>query len=598
MTFAKAWQDLPWVPDTREIWEWADGNFRMPAVMSRREFRIEQSRQFYAPLQSLKSELVREVYILAPPRSGKTMIADLFVPWSIVNDPGAVLWVFSTEPQAELHCEARLMPVLNGCPGIAPLMPNDRHKARNSQIQFSNGYPLHVFGSSLSNLQARGYKTVILDECWQFNAGRVGHARARMGDAEKTESNKFLAISQGGFPDTEWHTLWVNGTIHEWHVPCAGCGQQMLLAFAGRNEEGERTNVIWDEIKLPDGQWDALAASRTARFRCQHCGHDHPDTATTRAQWNDGGEYRVTKDGDPRKVGYRWEALTDVSMGTLVDEWLRARNMARAGVYEPTIDFIQKRRADFASQTTIMQGHQTIATAEVTAGSDWEDEVVRFMAVDLQDLDYYWVMVRAWAANGESRRLYWGHVNGKAELERIRQEYKVPAGARGTGVLIDSNWQRESRVIYSIAAEFGYMAVAGTPQKSWGNPVMVQGRKIAVQRPWSPPFKADPDSGTKAAQSRYCNCIRFSSDAISDRLQGMIDVGQWKEPKEDTKEGQEYALQLHSEVKRKKTAQDGSASYYWHQTRPDNHARDCAKMQTLAAMIRGIPDAKAMAASQ
>jgi hypothetical protein len=285
-------------------------------------------------------------------------------------------------------------------------------------------------------------------------------------------------------------------------------------------------------------------------------------------------------------------------MATLVDEWLRARNMARAGVYEPTIDFIQKRRADFASQTTIMHGHQTIAAAEVTVDSEWEDEVVRFMTIDVQDLDFYWVMVRAWAASGESRRLYWGHVNGRAELERIRQEYKIPAGARGTGVLIDSNWQRESRAIYSIAAEFGYMAVAGTPQKSWTQPVMISGRKTTIQRPWSAPFKADPDIGTKAAQSRYCNALRFSSDAISDRLQGMIDTGQWKEPKEETKEGAEYALQLHSEVKRKETKSDGSASYYWHQTRPDNHARDCAKMQVLAAMIRGIPNAQAMTARQ
>jgi hypothetical protein len=127
---------------------------------------------------------------------------------------------------------------------------------------------------------------------------------------------------------------------------------------------------------------------------------------------------------------------------------------------------------------------------------------------------------------------------------------------------------------------------------------MISGRKTTIQRPWSAPFKADPDIGTKSAQSRYCNALRFSSDAISDRLQGMIDAGQWKEPKEDTKEGAEYAPQLHSEVKRKETKSDGSPSYYWHQTRADNHARDCAKMQVLAATIRGIPNAQAMTAGQ
>jgi hypothetical protein len=588
MTLAESWRSLPWVPDTREIHEWAADCVKLPPVMGRREFVPSASRHFIAPMQSLKCERVREVYILAPPRSGKTLIADCFVPWTIVNNPSAILWVFATEPQANLHCESRLMPILESVQQIQPLLPYDRHKKRSTEIQFSNGYPLHVFGSSIGNLQARGYRTVIVDECWQFPVNRVGHCRARMGDFQKTESNKFLAISQGGAPETEWETIWANGTQMEWHVPCESCGKLMRLSFDGRTESGERACVVWDEIRNADGAWDAHECSKTARFRCTHCGHDHQDTAATRARWNDGGQYVQTVSGPPDCIGYHFESLVDVSMSTLVSEWLKARNNARIGVYEPTIEFIQKRRAMFSNSNTVLEGNNQLA--RVDDANPVENEECRIMTVDVQAEDMYWVMVRSWAKGGESRRLFWGHVSGTEAIEEIRKRFDVLATPKSSRVLIDANWQREARHVYGIAARHGYIACAGAPQDKWTHTLaQSDGAVKATQYPWSKTIRADPDIGSKNAGRRWCNLIRFSSDVCSDRLQGMIDCGLWKEPKEsDTEEEREYVRQLNSEVKRSKRRQDGSVEWYWHQMRQDNHARDCAKMQAFAAMKLGL----------
>ena len=113
------------------------------------------SRQFIAPLDALKNDRVREVNILAPPRSGKTLIADLFVPHTMARDPGPVLWVFAVDEQAKRHCESRLMPMVKGCPQIASLLSEDRHKTRSTEIQLANGYPLRVVGNSERNLQAQ-----------------------------------------------------------------------------------------------------------------------------------------------------------------------------------------------------------------------------------------------------------------------------------------------------------------------------------------------------------------------------------------------------------------------------------------------------------
>lgn len=294
-------------------------------------------------------------------------------------------------------------------------------------------------------------------------------------------------------------------------------------------------------------------------------------------------------EGPPDCVGYHFEALVDVPFSILVAEWLKARNIARLGAYEATIEFKQKRRAMFASMNTVMQGDNILARVESSTNEEWPDEAARFMTVDVQADDMYWVMIRAWARGGESRRLFWGHVSGDAEIEAIKQRFTLPNKPKSLSVLIDSNWQKEAMKVYGIASRGGYMACAGTSQSQWSHRVTVNGRVEQRSRPWSEVYKADPDRGGAKAGTRACNCIRFSSDVASDRLQGLIDSGKWKEPLgHETPEEKEYSLQLHSEVKRARIKSDGSKEYYWHQTRADNHARDCAKMQTLAAMIVGL----------
>ena len=192
-------------PDRRSIEDWAHENVRLPPVLAKRgRFTIEDSRHFAAPLAALRHDRVRGVRIVAPVRGGKTLIADIFAPWVIVNDSASVLWVFQDDKIAEAHAETRQMPILLSVPAIRQMLPADRHKRRKADILFANGLPFVMQGPALGGLQSRGFKVVICDEPWLYKPGTLGQAKSRLGDFVKTASSKFLAIAQGGDEQSDW----------------------------------------------------------------------------------------------------------------------------------------------------------------------------------------------------------------------------------------------------------------------------------------------------------------------------------------------------------------------------------------------------------
>src|SRR5687767_6392684 len=76
-----------WKPrDRRPIYEWARENVFLPSRLTRTgAFEVDRSRQFVAPFDALQNDRIREVNILAPVRDGKTLIADVWLPWLVVN---------------------------------------------------------------------------------------------------------------------------------------------------------------------------------------------------------------------------------------------------------------------------------------------------------------------------------------------------------------------------------------------------------------------------------------------------------------------------------------------------------------------------------
>ena len=599
ISLSQSW-GLAFTPaDRRSIQLWGGEFVELPPVLTvHGKFSTAGSRQFDAPLDALRSDFVREVNVIAPVRGGKTLIADVSAPWAIVNDNASVLWIFQDQTIAEAHAETRQTPILLGVPAIKAMLSLDRHKTRKADILFANGLPFIMRGPSMGGLQSRGFKWVIIDEAWLLKAGVLGQAKSRMGDFVKIASNKFLVISQGGEEDSDWDFQLRSGVLFVWKVPCAACAKMIAPEWTIKNLDNTFAGAVFDTVKNQDGSYDKDACAATVRFVCPHCRHEHPNSERTRAAWNIGGDYfnastgeRWSKDKIPPEVSFRWHALIDYPWAALDKEWLTAQEAKHVGNFAPLINFFQKRCALMRSERSAHDLDLPFARAPIVFNSDkgektWPDEVDRFLTADRQSEDTYWVMVRAWAKSGESRRLYYGKVYSEAAIEAKRVEF----GVRSNCVVVDSGYRPKGDTgVYAACIRYGWIAVKGTDEPYFWHsvPQPPPVPPIRVMRPWAPLSYGDPGEGTSNEGKTRAPLIRFSAPALASTVLALINRGLWVEPEtteSDTMDA-ECRRQMSAEFQRPKINKfSGKREMVWVCPTGNNHAFDCAKEQVLCAM--------------
>jgi hypothetical protein len=586
-------------PDRRPIKDWAAENIALPPVLTKRgKFSTDGSRHFEAPLAALQHDRVRGVRILKPVRGGGTLIADVFAPWAVVNDSASLLWVFQDDKIAEEHAESRQWPILMSVPAIRPMLSADRHKTRKQDILFANGLPFKLTGPALGNLQSKGYKVVICDEPWLYKPGILGQAKARLGDFVRVASSKVLAISQGGDEDSDWDFEYRAGVRYEWRPRCSSCSKPMPIEWSIHLGDGRRAGAVFDSVKNADGTYDKDASAATVRFVCPHCGHEHPNSEKTRAEWNRTGEPLHATTGapfdpinPPTEVSFRWHALIDYPWGELVKEWLAAQEAKHVGNYAPLVNFFQKRCALMRSERTVHDAELPFTRARIETtdpkAKAWEGEEMRFLTADRQTEDVYWVMVRAWGKSGESRRLWYGRLYSEAAIEEKRIEF----GVEPTCVVVDSGYRpKGDHGVYAACIRYGWVAVKGADEPFFWHAVKdADGKTVRVQKAWAPLTYGSPDSGSGGAAP----LVRFAAGVMADRVMGLIDRGLWAEPDaDDSEDEREYRRQMSAEFKRPKINRlTGRREMIWVCPSGNNHAFDCAKMQVLCALSTALlPD--------
>jgi hypothetical protein len=521
-----------WKPrDRRPIYEWAKENvFLQPPLTRTGPFDVTLSRQFIAPFDALQNDRVREVNVLAPVRDGKTLIADVWLPWLVANAPGPFRWVFQDEKAAEDQEEHRCKPILRNVPGFGPFIPD---RGRITEIA---GMVVAIDGPALGNLQSRGYRYMVCDEPWLWDDGRLEEAKARQKDFRKLQNNKILVISQGGEAGGDWDRQFRSGIIHEWNVQCQGCGKYIQPMWTGFRPDGSRWGMAWDEKKDAQGFWDIPKAVPTARFNCAHCGFSHIDTPRLKTNWNLTGK-AIAEDTDKSdaKLSFRWPAIISYSFTELVELFLNAMNQLKTGNPTALIQFFQKQMAEMANEQTVFQDHRSIATAAYEINSDWKDEDGRAMTVDCQEEGKFYAVVRAVSKRArQARRLWRGWLYSEADIEKKREEFKIEP----INVLVDSGYKAKGPGgVYAMCIRNGWVAVKGVgtvtgqslPEGFWHTVEVGGGRTIKVLRSYSEPAHGDPETGV----TERAILIKFSSDHVADALDGLIESGFWIEPEDD-----------------------------------------------------------------
>ncbi len=581
--------------DDRTTLEYCSSSVELfPPITRTGKFRVEESRHFIAPIEALDDGRTREVNLLKPVRGGGSLIGDLHISsvLPVSRNPGPYLVVRQTDNDARMHFMDRTLRMFEGNEQLRGLLP-DRYKWE--EIPLTNGHTLYTGGPGISNLQSKGVRYLMLDECWFYPQGMMGEAEARVGDFLRDGLSKILRISQGGPNDgvelvhDDWNRAYHRGSIHEWESTCINCGRAIDPIFSGTRADGSFWGITWDQHKFPNSDWNIPKCQESVRFECPHCGQPSMDTLRTKSEWNRMGRYRLVGEDNIQRKSFHWEAVISYPWDFLVGKWLEGCNAERRGNLKPKLQFYQKFRAMFKDEAALMRSGMTFIRSPYKASEEWPDEKSRYLIFDRQEEDKYWWMARAWSSE-ETRRLGFGTCFGESGMIAIQQKYKVPPNHVG----VDSGYlPKGDHGVYAICARNGWIALKGDKMLSFPHwhRNRKTGQKYQVLRSYAPISYGDAENGLASNGRRYiARLLRFSKARMNQVVRDLIASGKWKESEtiEDPEMEKELAAQMSSRMwVVQPDPKTGEVKGFWKEGAND-HACDLSNGQALFAIVEQL----------
>ena len=577
----RIWREAWRPPDRRPPWAWCEDHITsIPYSPVPGRFRSDNSPWMREPMEALVDPRIRLVSIIAAIQSGKTSVGELGVSYIIANLPGPTLWLDQTDDDAKDQSESRLQKLFDECPPVRALYPANRHKKRLTTVHFANGMTLWVLGAhNKTNLQRRSIRWLIGDETWRWPQGHMAEAEARV--TAFGWLGKCLFMSQGGEEDDDTHRKHETTDMRVWTFECPHCHQRQPFKW----EQVEWSKDARDE----HGEWDFQKVRDSTALRCASCNHYFEDSDRTRRELNKTGRYVVTNPNAPSEnAGFQWNALCAMSWGRLAELYLRAKAAARKGDVTLIQQFYQKRLGlawreyleDYKLEIVPGgylkgEGWEMIAGVDASGRTmpvpyDPEKAVTRLviMTVDVQ-MDHFWVLVRAWAADGSSRLVWDEKVFTWTDLEAVQERFAIHPNL----VFVDAGYNAYD--VYRECGKRKWIAMAGDKRTSFVH--KVKGGR-SVLRFYSPKRKVAIGKGTSCDLYYWSNLNVKDALARLRRNQDPDNGPVWEVP-EDIDD--EYLAQMESEQRIKKNGR-----WIWQRIGSrHNHLFDCESMQVAAAFM-------------
>jgi hypothetical protein len=522
-------------PDRAPIYDWARRHIVLPeSYATPGPFNVRISPWLIPIFDALQNPLVRRVHFRKAVQIGGTLVADIWVPWLICNDAGPISWTMQTDEMIDRHAKSRLNPIFESCKPVARMLPRAGPNRTTTEIYFG-GFFFILNPANLSSQQSQSIRYKINDEIWLPKWQEVyGHAIARVSRFEEVGRSKIYNTSQAPIMDAETgnveDTSFRQGTQQEWSTECPTCHKVHPIAFAlEKNEEsGLRGGVVWDAAaKREDETWDVARAVESCRFRCPHCGHESPDTDTTRAGWKRAGRFVSLNPAAPAEIqSFRVESVVSRPMRLLVEEFCEADNHhIRQGDDKMKIEFRTKREARpwVVEKKLVNLFVQTsdYTVAQFSNGEGIENEVIRFAAIDRQ-LDHWWLEIGAFSsATGPTyKQLYFGRIETRDQLRQMQQRYKVQDGC----VAQDRGYRPSD--VDRDCADFGWRGMRGHGRKTWT--MRDDATDKLINFPFSEPRTSDYRGGDVFF---YDWSGDYFKDVLANALEGKGDL-KWLLPKD------------------------------------------------------------------
>lgn len=572
-------------PDRSPIYDWARRNLVLPESYAMPgAFNVHLSPWQIAIFDALRDETVRTVTVSKAIQSGGTLIADIWVPWLIVNAPGPISWTMHTDDMVERHAKTRLNPILERCPAVAQLLPRPGPQRTITEIYFG-GFFLLMNSANLSDQQSQSIRYKINDEIWHPKWQPIyKEAIGRVTKYEEMGTSKVLNISQGGYENDVSDAAWRSGSMSEWSAECPSCRgvyplnfSQYLAADSGiPAKDRRRAGVVWSkDARRDDGTFDVARACETVRFVCPHCAHELPDADTTREGWRRTGRYVSANQSAPRENrSFHFEALVSRPMRLLAQQFCEAENeFAKTGSDDARRVFRQKREAkawvEERQTVTIVATDSDYSVEQYWNGEPTPNEIARFMTIDRQQT-HFWVEIGAWTSAPEYRQLYFGRIDTTDQLRAVQARYRVPDSCVAQDRRYDANSVDRDCVL------FGWRGLMGYKKRTWTLKNETTG--LLENFPHSDPKFANTGGAVPAAfydfSSHHCK------DIVANAVAGRS--FKWRLPRNVN------PLYLdHLRGEEKKEVRPGV--WEWVEVKQNaNHGLDTSAMMVCIAVIAGI----------
>jgi hypothetical protein len=573
-------------PDRSPIYDWARRNIVLPdSYATPGPFNVKISPWLIPIFEDLQNPLVRRVHCRKAVQIGGTLVADIWIPWIIANDPGPISWTMQTDEMIDRHAKSRLNPILERCKPVAAMLPRPGPHRTTTEIYFG-GFFLTLNPANLSTQQSQSIRYKVNDEIWLPKWQEIyGHAIARVSRFEEVGRSKIYNVSQAAIMDLETgnveDTSFRSGHQAEWCAECPSCRKIHPVAFSHTpTEEGAiRGGVVWDRAAQRDDEtWDTAKAISSCRFRCQHCGHESPDTDATRESWKRTGRFIAQNPDAPAELrSYRIEALVTRPMHLLVEEFCASENhWIRQGDDKMKIEFRTKREArPWIVEKKTMNLFVKSADykySDFANGESIPDEVVRFMAIDRQQ-DHWWVEIGAFSSQTgpRYRQLHFGRIETRDQLRQLQLRYKVADAC----VCQDRGFRPSD--VDRDCAEFGWRGMRGYGRKTWT--MRDEYTNSLINFPYSEPRISDYRGGDVYY---YDFSGDYFKDVLSIALEQKGDL-KWELPDDVNPL---YVEQIKGESK----VEVRTGVWEWREVKNNapNHGLDTSSMMLCMATIAGI----------
>jgi len=387
----------------------------------------------------------REVTVVAPEQTGKTLSWLIPLLWSFQYMPCLSLICYTSDDKAEEINSQKIKPLMQNIPDLASelVLPKTTRKDCYNFANFKS-----YFQGSGSRVTSVSAKICVADEVddWASFEGRIDNLQ----DLRKRgRSFSESILAKVCSPTKKTGRIWqefLDSSQGYWHLRCYGCNELTIRSC-------DVHNLQWEMNENDSIEIDSI------RLICPRCGHEHNETRKYEMTQKGGFIHRYPERLD-KHVGYQWGAFACLM------EYFSWENIAHAQLkagkssnLQSQMFFDNSMRGLPFSNRTKMTGHkQALYNHKVSTYPANNEILYRFLSVDTQDDCFYWI-VRGIDINNNTYLLDYGIAKTTPALTDVWND--IYSGEHLTAGIIDSGGHRTREIVDYVKDKAGLYLYKG-----------------------------------------------------------------------------------------------------------------------------------------